>query len=260
MIPPYFSDKQRDIMERNPEFIQRGTICPVCEGSNVYHYKGEDHECPDDDYGHPMLRLAKLYWMSFIPTQYQSLPWDEFPHEDAKAEIDGYIRAFNRMRFGGIGFTIYGRGLGVGKTWAATHILRELVKLGYDGHFEQFISVPGYYKLDNKDEREFRINRVVNAEILVLDEVKTALSSAQRDFFEEHFEGLIRTRTNMNFPTIVTSNMDDGEFASEYPRVYSLLSAKNQPIELRGQDARKSGKVLDNFYDLAFKGEVRPIT
>lgn len=259
-IPRYFSDRQRDVLERNPEFNARGTECPVCLGDGFYVYKGERFECPDDDYGHQMLRLAKLYWMSFIPTQYQMLLWDEFPHVEAREEIDGYLANFRRLRMTGVAFTLYGKQLGVGKTWAATHILRELVKQGYDGHFASFMKVKGYFELDNKDEREFFIRRVREAEILVLDEVKAPVSEAQRNFFEDKLEEVLRDRTNMNFPTVVTSNMLDRDFEKEFPRVYSLLAAKNQVIELDGIDARKDGEVWENNFKLGLKGESRPIT
>lgn len=259
-IPRYFSDAQLQVLGRNPEFKQRGDVCPVCLGDGYYIYRGEQHECLDDDYGHPMLRLAKLYWMSFIPLQYQYLLWDEFPHDEARADIDAYVDNFRRLRLSGVGFTIYGRQLGVGKTWAATHILRELVKQKYDGHFASFMEVKGYFERDDKDEREFLIRRVREAEILVLDEVKAPISEAQRNFFEDKLEELLRARTNMNFPTIVTSNMLDTDFEREFPRCYSLLAAKNQPLELQGLDARKTGGVFENHTQLAMKGESRPIT
>lgn len=259
-IPRYFSDAQLEALERNPEFKQRGNNCPVCLNDGHYFYKGERFECPEDDYGHPMLRLARLYWLAFIPLQYQQLLWEEFPHAEPAEEIDSYIEQFKRLRLTGVGFTIYGKTLGVGKTWAATHILRELVKQGYDGHFASFMAVKSYFEMDDKDERKFLVSRVRDAEILVLDEVKAPFSEAQRAFFEDKLEEILRARTNMNFPTIVTSNMTDKDFEREYPRVYSLLAAKNLPLELKGVDARVRGDVWENNTQLAFKGEARPIT
>lgn len=259
-IPRYFSDHERDELERNPEFNRRGSKCPVCLGDGHYLLDGQRFECPDDDYGHPMLRLAKLYWLSWIPLQYQYLDWSEYPHAEAKEEIDMYIENFRRIRLTGMGFTIYGKGLGVGKTWAATHILRELVKQGHTGHFVQFLSTAGYYKLEDQAERQFFTKRVLESEVLVLDEVKPALSSAQRDFLEEKLEEIVRTRTNANFPTIVTSNLTDREFEKEYPRVYSLLAAKNAPVELKGADARRGDEIWQRVAGLAMKGESRPIT
>lgn len=259
-IPRTFSDRQRDALERNPEFSERGKKCPVCLNDGFYVLNGERHDCPDDDYGHVALRLAKLYWLAWIPLQYQYLDWSDYPHADAQEQIDSYIEHFERIRLTGLGFTIYGKGLGVGKTWAATHILRELVKQGYSGHFVQFLSAAGYYLKEDADERQFLTKRVLESEVLVLDEVKPAISAAQRDFLEEKLEEIVRTRTNANFPTIVTSNLTDTEFEREYPRVYSLLAAKNAPIELKGADARRDADIWNRVATLALKGEARPIT
>lgn len=254
------SDSQLAILERNPEYRARGKICPVCEGNGEYVYQGITYPCEDDDYGHKALRLAKLYWMAFIPLQYQLLVWDEFPHADVKEDLDDYIRDFSRLRLTGMGWTIYGEEMGTGKTWAATHVLRELAKQGYDCHFASFLGVKGYFELDDKDERMFKIKRIREAEVLVLDEVKMPLSQAQQEFFEDKLEELLRERSYMNFPTIVTSNMDLDKFERWYPRCYSLLSGSNEPLHLTGEDARKSGMVFENNVKLALKGETRPIT
>lgn len=259
MIPPYFSDAQMRDLAFNPEYTENGDVCPVCLGRGHYFYQDQRHECPDDDYGHPMLRLAKLYWLSFIPLQYQQLLWSEFPHKGVQEDIDMYLERYERMIRTGAAMTFYGKQLGVGKTWAATHILKELVKRGCSGHFANFLWVKNYWERDNKQEREFLINRVLKSRVLVLDEVVAPRSDAQRDFFESQLESYLRERTNMNFPTFVTSNMTPNDFEREYPRVYSLLAAKNQEVELQGIDARKNGKVFENILRLALKDEVRPI-
>jgi hypothetical protein len=253
-------DSQLAILERNPEYRARGKECPICRGAGEYVYKGETHPCPDDDYGHVMLRLAKLYWLAFIPLEYQRLLWDEFPHEEAKQQVDDYLENFDRLRLDGIGYTIYGREMGTGKTWSACYILKELAKRGYNCHFASFLGVRGYYDLDDKDEKAFKIKRIRESEVLVLDEVKKPLSDAQRDFFEDTLEELLRDRTYMNFPTIVTSNMDLEQFEHWYPRCFSLLAGKNITVELKGEDARVSGVVFQNNVALALKGETRPIT
>lgn len=244
----------------NSEFIQRGHECPVCFGDGKYVYRGETFECPDDEYGHVMLRRAKEYWLHFIPLQYQRLIWDEFPHPRAKLDIEAYIENFKRLRMTGMGWTIYGKEMGTGKTWAACHILKELTKQGYDTHFASFMHVKGYYEMDNAAEREFSIRRVRQAEVLALDEWKAPISGAQRDFFEDKMEELLRERTYMNFPTIVTSNMTLDEMEQWYPRCFSLLAGQNEPLPLSGEDARKSGILFESNQALAIKGEGRPIT
>lgn len=256
----YLNNAQLEILEQNPEYRQRGDKCPVCLGTGKYVYQEVEHDCPEDDYGHVMLRLAKLYWYSFIPLEYQLLLWDEYPHPDAKEEVEKYLANFERLRLTGMGYTIYGKQLGTGKTWTACHILRELVKQGYDGHFANFMLVKSYYELPDPVEKAILMRRIREAEILVLDEVKAPFSEAQRYFFEDKLEELLRERCARNFPTIVTSNLTSDSFEREYPRCYSLLSGKNGELELNGVDARAEGIVFQNNAVLALNGESRPIT
>lgn len=262
MIPNYFTDAQLEVLERNPEYLVRGRECPVCLGEKEYIYQGKTYPCPDDGYGHPMLRLAKLYWLHNIELQYQMLVWDEYPHPDVKREIENYIKHFKRLRMTGAGVTILSPALGVGKTWAATHILREVVKMGYTGWFVQFFNMKNYFEMEDRKERDFLKRQLITAEMLVIDDVLKPWSAneSQRALFEEKTEEVVRTRTNMNFPTLVTTNMTVVEFERYYPRVFSLLSAKNQEFEVGGVDARKDGTVWYDSTQLAMKGETRPIT
>lgn len=261
-----FTDSQVDLLEQNPEYRQRHKACPVClwdlkdeEDPKVYWYKGVEYDCPDDDYGHVMLRQAKQYWLHFIPLEYQKLLWSEFPYPELKVDIDTYLENFKRIRMEGMGWTFWSKELGTGKTWAATHILKELVKQGYDGHFAMFMGMPSYYELDDPVERQVRMKRVREAEVLVLDDVKAPFSTAQRNFFEDKMEMLLRERASANFPTIVTSNLSPEQFDEHYPRCYSLLAAKNKEEELGGHDWRQNG-AWDSNQALALKGETRPIT
>lgn len=260
MIPKYFTDTELQELEFNAEYQSRGKKCPICNDTKEYRYQGQAFECPDDDYGHPTLRLAKLYWLSGIPLQYQLLLWPEFPAGEAKTELDSYIEYFDRLRITGAGITIYGEQLGVGKTWAATHILKELTKQGYKGWFASFLDIRGYFELTDKPKKEFLINKIRDTELLVLDEVREPWTEKMRNFYEDQLESLLRYRTNINFPTIVTSNMTPEKFNDCLPRVYSLLSAKNSELELGGKDARKEDLVVwESNNILARRGETRPL-
>ena len=261
-----FKDSEIALMEHNPEYLRRGHKCPVCrwdlkdeEHPRTYWYKGVEYPCPDDDYGHVMLRQAKQYWLSFIPLEYQTLLWSEFPYPELAEEIDNYIQKFDGIRLGGMGFTFWSETLGTGKTWAATHILKELVKQGYDCHFALFMGMPGYYELDDVEERKFKLKRIRESEVLVLDDVKAPFSDAQRNFFEDKMEQLLRERLAACFPTIVTSNLSPQDFKRHYPRCYSLLAAKNQEVELNGTDWRQNSGWKSN-QELRLAGESRPIT
>ena len=152
-----------------------GNRCPVCLGTGVYTYRGKNHRV-DDAYGHATLRLVKLYYLHNIPLQYQQLNWAEWPtvpkeYLEAKVDAETYVERFPRYRVNGVGLTIFSKGLGTGKTWLATSVLKELVKLGHDGWFAEFYKMKNYYEMEDKKRRDFLISRLQSAQILVLDDV-----------------------------------------------------------------------------------------
>jgi hypothetical protein len=102
---------------------------------------------------------------------------------------------------------------------------------------------------------------MIEAEVVVIDDLlRPWVAGAQRDLFEQELETVVRRRTNMNFPTLITTNMSQADFNKIYPRVSSLLSAKNLEFTFQGKDFRKSGLIWENEEKLAAKGEARPIT
>jgi len=212
------------------------------------------------------MRLARWYWLHNIPLQYQQLVWDEWPldtpdHQAAQQDIEDYLAHFTGFNTNGIGLTFFSKFLGTGKTWAATAVLKELVKRGVDGWFAPFGEVPGYFKINDQERRQYLIDRVQDARVLVLDEVKMPFTKEQKRFFANRLEDLIRPRTNRNFPTIITTNMTMDELEDTFPRVFSLLMAKNQMISLNAPaDARMGTAIWKRQVETVQNGESLPIT
>lgn len=260
----YFSDAELALIEQNPKYDGK---CPVCSSEyepGTFVYKGVEHVCPSDNYGHVALRLAKLYWLHNIPLEYQQLVWEEWPEEtknlEAYEQVNQYLELYDRYAINGVGMTFYSKGLGTGKTWAATAILKELVKRGIDGWFAPFYEVAGYYEIVDDLEREHKIKRVQNASVLVLDEIRKPISKRQGDLLAEKLENLIRPRSAMNLPTIITTNLTPEEIEDLYPRAFSLIWAKNNTIEMTGADARLGNKVWARVQESVANGESLPIT
>lgn len=260
----YFSDAELAIIERNPEYKAKGQKCPVCLDEGRFAYMGQEYECPDDDYGHVALRLAKLYWLHNVPMQYQQLVWDEWPEQTGRMDIyeglNDYVENFERFSMNGVGVTLFSQGLGTGKTWAATGTLKRLVKQGYDGWFAPFYEVAGYFEINDPDERAFKIKRVQEAGVLVLDEIRRPISERQRVLLAEKLENLIRPRAASNLPTIITTNLTPEQIEDLYPRAFSLIFGSNLPLELDGADARLANKVWKRQVETAASGEALPIT
>jgi hypothetical protein len=138
--------------------------------------------------------------------------------------------------------------------------LKECVKKGYDGWFVSFLETKSYFEIENRKERDFKLKRLQEAEILVLDEVRRPWSNAQREFFASSLEDFLRLRMSANFPTIVTTNMTPEELEANYPRIYSLTMAKNKWIQMPGQDARMSGELVKLRDEMGMNKETWPIT
>ena len=260
----YFSDAELALIGRNPGFQRAGQKCPVCLGEGRFSYKGVEYECPDDDYGHVTLRKAKLYWLHNIPLEYQQLLWEEWVEETGDREtfeqVNLYIDSYERYALNGVGMTFYSKGLGTGKTWAATATLKQLVKKGEDGWFAPFYEVAGYYEIVDPEERAYKIRRVQEAGVLVLDEIRRPISEKQKNLLGEKLENLIRPRAANNLPTIITTNLTPNEIEDLYPRAFSLIYAKNIEFELSGTDARLTNKVTKRLIESVANGEALPIT
>jgi DNA replication protein DnaC len=257
-LPHYLTEPEAAEVEHNPIYASVGGRCPNCLGTGVFQYDGEEWECADDDYSHVALRLFKRYCLSNVPAQYQRMDWSLFPHAKEKEEIGSYLDSFATARLSGAGWDIHGASLGVGKTWAATHLLKEIVKQGHHGWFIDFFELMSLH--DQSAEAKETVKRKLNnARLLVVDDVRLPNTPKQQDFYAAKLEEVIRPRTNANLPTVTTTNLSEPEVAQTYPRVYSLLSAKQLRIELSGPDARLN-EAYHSTRQLVARGEVAPIT
>ena len=187
------------------------------------------------------------------------LDWDkDYRDEEVKDAVQTYLDAWPNLKIQGMGLEFASPKLGVGKTFAATYVGKELIKRGERVYFVPFYEVVGMHRLSDEDRRTFA-DRLTNSSVLVLDEVIGANSEAASNLFSGYFEQIIRDRTNWNRVTIMTTNLTPERLHIEYPRVYSLLEAKQFRIIMDGEDARQ-GVVKERNMSLANMGEVRPIT
>lgn len=241
--------------------------CPTCKSSNIeiepgvmlwpddctYKYKGEEFECDCKT----QMALRRQYLLAGIPDQYMRLDWEDYVGpQDTIDAVNIYVATWDRMKDNGLGLEFGGSGLGIGKTFAATHIGKELIKAGQRVLFMPFIEMISAFNKSNADELE---NQLRETTFLLLDEILPPVSERQADLFSTRYEAIIRYRTDHNLPTIITTNMTEAELYDKYARTYSLLSAKQLRIDMGGEDARVSRIGNENF-EMAINGEVRPLT
>lgn len=202
------------------------------------------------------VELLEHYLLAGIPKQYMRLSWDrDFTGDpNAKEAVANYLEKWDGMREYGIGMEFAGT-LGIGKTFAATAIAKELVKRNEDVMFVQFVEVLEGIRYERLD----LIERVKSTKVLVLDEIVSPPNEKLQSVFANQFEHIIRRRTNDDAVTIMTTNLSEHEIEAHYERVYSLMQAKQIRVNLTGTDARRGVAGTRNL-ELAINGEVAPIT
>jgi DNA replication protein DnaC len=221
----------------------------------TYSIDGVEYECDCDE----QINLRKHYLLANIGDQYQRLNWQrDYRDEEVKDAIQAYLDAWQTLKLQGMGLEFASPKLGVGKTFAATHVGKELIKRGERVYFLPFYEMVGVYSLPVEERRPIE-QRLTDCSVLVLDEVIAPNTEAQSNLFSGKFEELIRTRTNFNRVNIMTTNLTPARLHEIYPRIYSLLSAKQFRIEMDGEDARELIVKSRNIKMVA-NNEVRPIT
>jgi DNA replication protein DnaC len=241
--------------------------CPTCGATKIevepgvygwengtYTYHGKEYECNCRE----QMELRKHYLLSNIPKQYQELDWADF-HGDERAieAVRIYLDKWEYAKRTGMGLEFSSPTLGVGKTFCATYVGKELVKRGERVFFVRFLEVIGALNHEGARRSDFE-DRLRNTTVLILDEVGVAMSDRQHELFAVKFEELIRYRTDNNRVTIMTTNLTPERLHSEYHRTYSLLEGKQIRVEMVGKDYR-SNAGMENL-ELLANEEVRPIT
>lgn len=220
----------------------------------TYHYESKDHPCNCEE----QETLFRHYLLARIPQEYMKLGTDDYFGDPSALKVAlTYLENWPNVRKHGMGLGFYSAMQGTGKTFLAMLVARELIKQGESVHVAYFRNIVNLYELPynrRKEEEE----RLRDSTLLVLDDVARPISDAQRGLFAEKFEELIRHRSNYNKVTILTTNLTPKELDEIYPRTYSLLAAKEQSVQVSGEDVRRE-YLNDLNKDLVLNGENRPI-
>lgn len=218
----------------------------------MYRYHEELHQCDCQ----AQVALFARYLLARIPEQYMRLDWAEYDGSpEAREFVNGYLEKWSNYRDHGFGVEFGGPKLGIGKTFAATHIGKEMVKRRQEVYFISFVEMVAAFERDDADATEDKIRM---SPYLILDDIMPAYSERQKNFYHTRFEAIIRHRTNYNLPTIITTNLTATELEKLYPRTYSLLAAKQERIDMDGEDFRAYLSFENK--ELIANGEMRPIT
>lgn len=224
--------------------------------NGVYRYRGLTHECDCQE----QMQLRKHYMLAAIPDQYMRLAWSDFRagNEEMKDKVATYLDKWHSFKLHGMGLELASPNLGVGKTFAATYVGKELLKRGESVFFTTFLEIVSVLTRQHQHWEKLE-TRMYESTVLILDEIGSPDTAPQATLFSSKLEELIRNRTNYNRVNIITTNMTDEQMWETYPRTYSLLAPKVLRIVFEGGDARQEYLAEENLI-LALYEEVRPIT
>jgi DNA replication protein DnaC len=272
---PRMTNKQYEYVEdqaarRNISF----NVCPTCASKRteivIDGKHTEEYDWPEDAtfklngvewacHCNDQINLLRHYILADIPNGYWRLGEKEYWGDpNALAKVKDYLDNWDQYKLNGFGIELYSPRMGVGKTMLASMLAKWLVQKGERVMFVPFKDILGLYKL-HEDERYAILDRLRSTPVLILDEVRAGISDAQHAYMAGELEDLLRFRTSGSAVTIVTTNLTPEQLDEEYPRCFSLLSAKQLPIEVDGDDARKNGNKMLVDIELIKMGEIRPI-
>lgn len=259
------SDEEFDAAQELAGSMSRSlNRCPTCRTSRsertdnpdlvpTYRLNGIEHPCDCQS----QETLYRHYLVAGIPDQYMRLNWEDYAGSpQARKNVEDYLNNWESFFQHGFGFEFGGPAMGIGKTWCATHMGKELVKRGQKVFFTPFVEMVSAFEKENGVGLEKKIR---NTPFVILDDIMPPRSERQANFYHTRFEAIIRHRTNYNLPTIITTNLTEDELNSYYPRTYSLLSAKQVRVDMDGDDARRH-KIGEEELTLSLMNEVKPIT
>lgn len=229
--------------------------CPTCgsqlisgEWEGPRTYRLNDTEWPCDCSAQRTLRMH--YLIASLPAGYYTLDFPKDYHRDeaVKEAVAAYLSSWQNATRMGLGLLFRSTGLGTGKTFAAVHVGKELIKAKQSVFFTDF---------QDMIQREVR-SREEDATFLIIDEIRKPWTERSSDVFTNRFEEVIRHRNHNALPTVLTTNMTQEEMDREYPRISSLLLPSTVEIDMPGGDYRSNTYAMERLALLA-NNEVKPI-
>jgi len=240
----YSNRRITELQEQNPLLLRS---CPTCDGSGIYEIKGGVTVKCD-------CRQQKLLYKSYlhagIGIKWQKLDWDDFADAKEDAEVDPkqetvkYLTHHDKYIRDGIGM-VYMGWYGTGKTFLASLLAKELVKLGYKVNFSTFVAMLNHFTKgwSDPEERDRFDKRVLGADVLILDDLGKELT---KNLGMTTLDHILRQRMYAMRPTIFTTNLlTNSDITREYQgAIASLLNEQTHVVRADGYDYR--GKLKYN--------------
>ena len=266
MLTTAESDRLNARYPRKPKILPPSPDeCLVCQGTKQFQWYSQtnpnevvtyDCNCIDQWIMH------RYFMYRGLNRRYQTLGWRDFVGDPAARQVvQEYIASMDSLFNAGIGLYLWGT-IGTGKTLLGSLILKSMMAAGYDGFFTTFVDLINQQSLgfSSREDREWLISGVVNAEVLLIDDPGREQSSGEKqaDYMSSVLDEVIRKRVSMQLPTIITSNDSLDSFQQRYnSNIYSLVQERTLTVPVLGEDyRRKSDDIIE--YEIMKLGLSRP--
>lgn len=166
--------------------------------------------------------------------------------EENKKSFDGcvsFVEKFQKYRIAGYGIILVG-GYGCGKTHLEVAVAKELLKKGYSVTFKKTINLYNEYKnagsWRNDDEVNSFVNRVSEADLLILDDLVGVDDMGTNTSYEQFLYQIIDERYTQKKPLLISTNIPLDMMARKFtPRIYDRLMAMTSRINNRADSYRQ---------------------
>lgn len=163
---------------------------------------------------------------------------DDKRDEAASHKCRNYAEHFDKMYQSDTGLLLYG-GLGSGKTYLAACIANKLLEEGRRITMTNLTSLIAHLGADYGNDREYWIDRVTGADLLVLDDFGVERTTEYS--LEQSYE-IINARYKTGRPMLITTNLTLQEMQSETNlgkrRIYDRVVEKCIPLLVQGDSRR----------------------
>lgn len=175
-----------------------------------------------------------------VPERFWDVTLNRIPDSmDYKAKIRKYLENIEEMMDKGIAVYLWSPENSTGKTSLAVILLKEFLRRGYTGFFEESSRLKA--ELINKTEFESGVSlesRIASVDVLVIDDIGKEYRTSS-GYAENALETLIRGRAQRVKLTIMTGNLSPKQFKDIYSNDFAaLLMECSIPIRVSGMDFR----------------------
>lgn len=174
------------------------------------------------------IRLDK--WDSMIPPRFRGIKISDIDRDALRARITEWLAEPTRN------VLFMSETPGVGKTFAAFAMARELFAEGLDVEVQQLSDLYDKLTPGKSDSYPRLLERVKSVEYLLLDDLGSDRSS---EFRSEILYQIINHRWEWKLPTMVTTNLSSDELREMFDqRTLSRLTSEAMVVRFKGEDRR----------------------